>query len=71
MDERDADNSLAGIIDERIKSFIVELKDKKTKLTLADIARLLELRKQLASEELREVKVTWVEYKPATPAISE
>lgn len=71
MDEQDADSGLAGIIDKRIEGFIRNLKTEDTKLTISDIVRLLELRKEIASEELREVKVTWVEYKPAPPAISE
>jgi hypothetical protein len=60
-DQKQESKSSLNTIDEAIKSFFEDLKNKEKKLSVSDAIRLLELRKQLASEQIREVKVTWVE----------
>jgi len=40
------------------------LKSKGVKVTLSDYLRLLQLHREMESEESREIKVTWVEKKP-------
>lgn len=65
MDEGSESKSLAGLISALISKSIADLANREAALSVADIVRLLELQKQLASEEVREVKVTWVEFNPA------
>ena len=60
-DEKQESKSSLNTIDEAINAFFEDLKNKDKKLSVSDAIRLLELRKQLASEQVREVKVTWVE----------
>ena len=52
------------LIDNVVREFLVGLKEKEAKLTVSDTLRLLDLQKQLAHQELREVRVRWVEYNP-------
>jgi hypothetical protein len=52
-------------IDEALKRFFTSLAKGEVKVIVSDALRLLELRKQLAQDEIREVKVKWVEPKPA------
>ena len=60
-DEKQESKSSLNTIDEAINAFFEDLKNKDKKLSVSDAIRLLELRKQLASEQVREVKVSWVE----------
>lgn len=60
QEKQDRKSSLETI-DTAIENFFKTLKGDDKKLSVADVIRLLELRKQLASEQIREVKVTWVE----------
>ncbi len=57
-------------IDMAIEHFIDELSGDKVKLSVSDVIRLLDLRKELAHHELREVRVQWVESNPDPSAIS-
>jgi hypothetical protein len=64
----DGERRLEGtgeLIDGAVKGFLTALTANEVKLTVADVLRLLDLRKQLAHEELREVRVKWVESNPA------
>jgi len=59
------DDGGAERIDKAIMNFLEALKQNEVKLSVADVMRLVELRKELAHNEVREVKVQWVEYNPA------
>jgi hypothetical protein len=64
MDEHHEKNKIQESIDridDTISKFFESLEASEKKLSVADVIRLLELRKQLASDEIREVQVTWVE----------
>ena len=58
------------LIDEAVQGFLETLSAKEVKLTVTDTLRLLDLRKQLTRDELREVRVRWVESNPAPLAIN-
>lgn len=51
----------AEVIDAIIENLGSQLKGNGTKGTIADFIRLLQLREELDGEEVREVKVQWVE----------
>jgi hypothetical protein len=57
--------SAVMLIDVAVAGFLKALADKEVKLAVPDVLRLLELRKQMAYDELREVRVRWVESNPA------
>jgi hypothetical protein len=61
MDDHDIPRVDTKIIDEALGCFFGSLAKGEVKMIVADALRLLELRKQLAQEEIREVKVKWVE----------
>jgi len=61
MNEQEMRESAVESIDGAIKTFLAGLKTKDGKLGVTDVLRLLDLRKELAKDEVREVKVTWVE----------
>lgn len=65
MDDRTTKSETGNMekIDSAINKFFESLEGSEKKLSVADAIRLLELRKQLASEAIREVTVTWVESK--------
>ena len=49
------------VINTAIRSILDGLKNNESKLSVSDLVRLLDARKQLASDSVREVKVTWVD----------
>jgi hypothetical protein len=61
MDDQVTEKSVVSLIDQAIARFLAGLDKNEVKLAVADAQRLLDLRKQLAQDEIREVKVTWVE----------
>jgi hypothetical protein len=69
MEVQGTSEGAVGLIDAAVNSFLDALRDKKVKLGVADVLRLLDLRKQIAHDRVREVKVRWVESKPAPRAI--
>jgi hypothetical protein len=70
MDDYGAPESAVTFIDDAIQKFLTTLGTQDFKLTVADVLRLLELRKQFAHDELREVRVRWVDSNPAPFAIN-
>ena len=58
------DADTAAQIDNAVMNFLTTLATKEVRLSVSDVMRLLELRKELAHNEIREVKVQWVESKP-------
>ena len=68
MDDRRTLEGSGELIDEALQGFLLTLKEREAKLTVCDTLRLLDLRKQLAHDELREVRVRWVESNPAPAA---
>ena len=68
MDEQKTNVSVTKLIDQAINKFLGALAGKEipeVKLVVADVLRLIDLRKQLATEEIREVRIRWVESEPA------
>ncbi|HEY3838742.1 MAG TPA: hypothetical protein VGL72_19325 [Bryobacteraceae bacterium] len=61
MDDCKAPRPGTASIDAALAGFLESLEEGGVKLSVSDALRLLELRKQLAQEEIREVKVKWVE----------
>ena len=61
----DSERPSTRSIDKALAKFLKSLEEGGVKLIVADALRLLELRRELARQEIREVKVTWVEPKPA------
>ena len=51
----------AKVIEELIEKFEKKLGSEDAKATLGDYIRLLQLRKELDEEELREIEVKWVD----------
>jgi hypothetical protein len=70
MDDQGTNQVAAALIDVAVSGFLNSLAEKEVKLTVVDVLRLLDLRKQLAQNELREVRVRWVESNPAPFAIN-
>jgi hypothetical protein len=60
MDDERMNQGAAESIDEAVSSFLSALVAKEIKLAVADVLRLLDLRKQLLCDELGEVTVRWV-----------
>jgi hypothetical protein len=60
-----ADTCNAAQIDNAVMKFLTTLAKNDVKLSVADVMRLLDLRKELAHNEIREVRVKWVESKQA------
>ena len=58
----------AEIIDGAITNFLAGLGKKGRQLSVSDVMRLMDLRTQLARDQVREVRVTWVESNPALSA---
>jgi hypothetical protein len=58
----------AAIIDGAISNFLAGLGKKNLKLSVTDVMRLMDLRNQLEREQVREVRVTWVESNPELSA---
>jgi hypothetical protein len=59
------DTSNAAQIDNAVMKFLTTLATREVKLSVSDVMRLLDLRKELAHDEIREVRVKWVESKQA------
>lgn len=70
MDGQGKNEGVAELIDAVVNEFFNTLAKKEGKLSVADVQRLLDLRKQLAQDELREVRVKWVASNPAPFAIN-
>lgn len=69
MDGEEAHQSAVALIDRVLDNFLVDLEKKEIRLTVADVLRLIDLRRQLAHNELSEVRVTWVESN-AAPSVT-
>src|SRR5579859_5027986 len=65
MDDPETYGNAVTLIDQAVNAFLNALADKQVKLAVADVLRLLDLRKQLAHDEIREVRATWVDSDPA------
>lgn len=65
MEDQGTDKSAVAQIDRAVQQFLTELAEQKVKLNVSDVARLMDLRNDFAQDEVREVKVTWVESDPA------
>ena len=65
MDDNGKQSDAVSTIDHAVNRFLADLESEAVKLSVADVQRLLELRKQLAQDEVREVRVRWVESSPA------
>ncbi len=48
-------------IEAALQKFEERMKDPNFKLSLAEYVKLLQLRQELAEEDIREIKVSWVE----------
>lgn len=70
MEQENTRQSAVELIDQTVNEFLTRLKNKEMKLTVSDLLRLLELRNQLARDEVREVRVKWVESSPEVFAIN-
>jgi len=70
MDDEETYKGAVKLIDGAVMGFLEALATKEVKLAVADLLRLLDLRKQLLCDELREVRVQWVESNPAPLAIN-
>ena len=70
MDEQGTDKSAVEQIDQAVQGFLAKLGSEETRLSVGDVMRLMELRKELARDQVREVKVTWVESNPDPFAIN-
>jgi hypothetical protein len=64
MDEKETKKDPTSAIDEAVNGFINGLEKNGAKLSVTDVIRLLELRKQLAQDDVREVRVTWADSDP-------
>lgn len=68
MDQQEAGITAAGQIDRAVSCFLSALSAREDvpeiKLAVADLLRLLDLRRQLSYNEIREVKARWVESDP-------
>jgi hypothetical protein len=51
----------SGLVDQLANGFVTYLAVKEEGLAVTAVRSLLNLRKQLSSEEVREVRVTWVD----------
>jgi hypothetical protein len=65
MDEQATPDGAVALIDQAVTRFLQALGGAEVKLAVADALRLLDLRKQLAFDEIREVRARWVESNPA------
>lgn len=70
MDEQEKSHGDVAQIDGAISRFLDALAQNEVKLAVADVLRLLDLRKELGINEVREVRVRWVESNPAPFAIN-
>ena len=70
MDDQGAPSGAVAKIDAAVAGYLEALQTKEVKLNVGDVLRLLDLRKQLASNEIREVRVRWVESNPDPFAIN-
>jgi hypothetical protein len=61
----------ARIVREAIKNIEAELETSETKPPLADLIRLLQIEKELAAEEPREVRMRWIESDTTEPSTRE
>jgi len=68
--DQETNRSAVQHIDAAVLTFITGLGNKETKLSVSDVMRLIDLRKEVAHDELREVRVTWVESNPGPFAIN-
>jgi len=64
MDDQRTPKDAVTKIDAVVAGYLDSLEAKEVKLSVVDVLRLLDLRKQLAGNEIREVRVTWVESNP-------
>lgn len=65
MEDQAAPRCDVAAIDAAMGQFMKSLSEGGVKMIVADALRLLELRKEIAQEEIREVRVEWVESNPA------
>jgi hypothetical protein len=70
MTEQEMIEGTTEMIDRAIESFLGGLSKQEVKLSVGDIVKLLDLRKELARNEVREVRVQWVESNPAPSVIN-
>lgn len=59
----------AGLVDKMIQNYAEKVNDKTVTLSVGDLIRLMQYRKELGTEDPKEIKATWVEpteKKPAT-----
>lgn len=73
MDDLAKGKSALEQIDRAVNTFLAALSiqedTEEIRLAVADMTRLLDLRQQLSKDEIREVRVRWVESNPAPFAI--
>ena len=58
----------AGLVDEMIQNYAAKVKEKQVTLSVGDLIRLMQYRKELETEDPKEIKATWVEPTEKEPA---
>jgi hypothetical protein len=58
----------AGLVDQMIRNYAAKVKDKEVTLSVGDLIRLMQYRKELGTEDPKEIKATWVEPTEKEPA---
>ena len=58
----------AGLVDEMIQNYAAKVKEKQVTLSVGDLIRLMQYRKELKTEDPKEIKATWVEPTEKEPA---
>jgi 2-polyprenyl-6-methoxyphenol hydroxylase-like FAD-dependent oxidoreductase len=65
VDDQETSKNAGSLIDDAVHNFLTALAAQGVKLSVADVMRLLDLWKELARNEIREVRVRWVDSNPA------
>lgn len=58
--------SQADVVNQLLRQMEAKLSEQGVKVTLADYIRLVQLQKELADDEPREIRVTWVDQESAS-----
>ncbi len=58
----------AGLVDKMIQKYAEKLATDKVTLSVGDLIRLMQYRKELETEDPKEIKATWVEPTEKEPA---
>jgi len=58
----------AGLVDKMIQNYAEKVNDNTVTLSVGDLIRLMQYRKELGTEDPKEIKATWVEPTEKEPA---